>query len=113
MAFLPFICERMTGPLFRCFLKRAASILSTVDFSLPSLPLLRDNVSGINTAFKLFNVSIGLIKMYENARDEDQKKLFLGIVAEEQAFVYFAIELVCKLFEGKLNNGMDYCCLAN
>ena len=66
-------------------------------------------------AVKLLNVSRVLSKLYYSTNDE-QKNAFLRLVVEEKAFVYFVIQLSCKVMQlddGKLmswNLCVNYLC---
>ena len=88
----------MSGPIFHCFLRRAAAILSTVDFSLPCLPPLL-NAELKSPVHKLTNASVGLLKLYHNTSDEAQKCTLLELVTKEKAFVYYVIQLTCKVMQ--------------
>ena len=92
------ITKEMTGPIFQCFLRRGAAILSSVDFSLPCLPPLLSSESK-SPVHKLTNVSVGLLKIYHNTSDEAQGCSFLDQVAKEKAFVYYVIHLTCKVMQ--------------
>lgn len=85
----------MAGPIFSCFLKRAAAVLSSIDFSAPHLPLMLDGDLK-NPVFKLTNISVGLLKMYHGTDDQSQRTSFLELVAQNKAFVYFVMQLACK-----------------
>ena len=92
------ITKEMSGPIFHCFLRRAAAILSSVDFSLPCLPpLLNSKLK--SPVYKLTNASVGLLKMYHNTSDEAQRCSFLELVAKEKALVYYVMQLTCKVMQ--------------
>lgn len=100
-AFLPFLSDEFTPLIFRCFLRRAAAILSAIDFSASHLPPLPENKSELLefATFKLLNVSLALLKMYNSTTDKAKKLSFLGVLAKEQGFVYFSIRLACKVVD--------------
>ena len=87
----------MTGPIFSCFLRRAAAVLFSIDFSAPHLPRVLEG--GLNPVFKLTNISVGLLKMYHGTNDESQRLSFLELVAQNKAFVYFVMQLACRVIQ--------------
>ena len=105
LTFLPSITIEMTGPIFTCFLKRAAAVLFSIDFSVPHLPPVLKGKTAKSPVSKLENISLGLVKMYHGAKDESQRKLLLNLIAQNKAFVYFVIQLACKAIQlcGKCN----------
>lgn len=96
LAFLPFISEEMAQLIFRSFLRRSASILSTLDFSLPCIPSCDISPS---PAAKLLTISKGLLKMSDNTSVETPKCSLLGTVANESEFVHGVVMLTCKVIE--------------
>ena len=99
LAFLPSITREMAGPIFTCFLKRAAAVLFSIDFSAPHLPPVLEGKSAKSPVSKLKNISNGLFKMYHGTKDESQRKSLLGLVAQNKAFIYFVIQLACKAIQ--------------
>ena len=93
------------GPIFNLFIKRAAILMSSIDFTVPHLPPLPDNMSMIleSIPFKLATTSNALLKLY-NAGCDSRKSSFLEVVEADQIFVYNAIKLACKVLQlyGKL-----------
>ena len=89
----------MVGPTFTCFLKRAAAVLFSIDFSAPHLPPVLESKSAKSPVSKLENVSIGLFKMYCGTKDESQRKSLLDLVAQNKAFIYFVVQLACKAIQ--------------
>ena len=93
------------GPIFNLFIKRAAILMSSIDFTVPHLPPLPDNMSMIleSIPFKLTTASNALLKLY-NAGCDSRKRSFLEVVEADQIFVYNAIKLACKVLQlyGKL-----------
>ena len=89
----------MAGPIFTCFLKRAAAVLFSIDFSAPHLPPVLEGKSAKSPVSKLENISIGLFKMYHGTKDESQRKSLLDLVAQNKAFIYFVIQLACKAIQ--------------
>lgn len=91
----------MAHLIFRCFLRRAASILSEIDFSVPQLPPLPENMNEFTqfAVFKLMKVSVALLKMYNSTDDRTKRISFLDVLAKETTFVHFSILLTCKLMD--------------
>ena len=89
----------MVGPTFTCFLKRAAAVLFSIDFSAPHLPPVLEGKSAKSPVCKLETISIGLCKMYHGTKDESQRKSLLDLVAQNKAFIYFVIQLACKAIQ--------------
>ena len=97
LAYLPYMSGEMACLVFRCFLRRVTSILSDIDFSAPRLPPLPENIPQEFTVFKLLNASTALLKMYNCAGDQTKKNSFLNVLVKERGFVYFTIQLICKV----------------
>ena len=99
-AFLPFLGDEMACLIFRCFLRRAAAILSTIDFSILLPPLPEDgNILLKCSTFRLLNASMAVLKMYNSTGDRVKKISFLDVLAKEKAFVYFTVQLICKIMD--------------
>ena len=105
MTFLPSISQEIAAPIFRCYLKRVAAILSTVDFTATHFPPLPPDMSQY-PAKKLLSASQVLKSMYMNAANEGQRNTFLALVAEETAFLRLVIQQSCRIMV--LENGKYY-----
>ena len=97
LAFLPFMSKEMVMIIFRSFIRRAAVVMSSINFTAPNLPPLPDNASLIlqSAPFKLITASKALLNLY-NSGNDDRKSSLLEVVMGDKAFVYCSVKLASK-----------------
>ena len=100
LAFLPFVSEDVIRPIFHFFIRRAAIVMSSINFEVPHLPPLPDNMSLVleSAPFKLLTASNALLKLYNSGCDS-RKSLLLEVVKADQVFIYNAVKLACKVLQ--------------
>ena len=100
--YLSYIDQESLVPIFRCYIRRVAAVLSKVDFTAFHLPIPSMPQS---SAVKFFNASLILHALYNNvSRKTHERNFFLELIAEEGTFIYLVVHLSCqaiKLQDGK------------
>ena len=86
--------------IFRSFVKRAATVMSSTDFTALHFPPLSDDTSLVleSAPFKLVTASNALLTLY-NGGSDSRKSLLLELVKEDQLFVCNSVRVACKVLK--------------